>query len=122
MENEMSADYEKVAEITHKLKARLDGKERVHITSPLGTDLTLSIAGREIAVDPGIIRTPGFNNLPSGECYVAPIETTCNGILVVDKSFPGILIKDPITLIFDKGRVVDIRGGKEAERLKRQIE
>jgi leucyl aminopeptidase (aminopeptidase T) len=121
MQNELSANYEEVAEITYKLRDRLQGKDHVQITSSLGTDLKLSIAGRQIAVDPGIIRTPGFNNLPSGECYVAPIETSASGILVIDKSFPGILIKDPITLIFDKGRAVDIKGGKEADRLMRQI-
>ena len=117
LENELSADYEAIAALTHRLAERLQGRSDVHITTPLGTDLRFSIAGRQVAVDPGVARQPGYYNLPSGECYVAPIEASANGILVVDKSFPGILIKTPIKLTFKDGRVVDIAGGEEAARL-----
>jgi aminopeptidase len=120
--HELMADYDEIAAITQKLYDRLQGHQHVQIRSALGTDLELSIGGRQVAVDPGVIRRPGFNNLPAGECYVAPVETSANGVLVIDKSFPGILIKDPITLIFENGRVTDIQGGKEATMLKKQIE
>jgi leucyl aminopeptidase (aminopeptidase T) len=120
-ENELSADYEQIAAVTHQLHSFLQGKSDIHITSPLGTDLSFSIAGRQVAIDPGIIRKPGFYNLPSGECYVAPLEDSANGLLVVDKSFPGILIEEPIHLTFREGRVVDIQGGAEAEHLLRVI-
>ena len=116
-DNELMADYQEVADITHKLYDFLQGRSDVHITSPLGTDLKLSIKGRQVAVDPGVMRTPGFRNLPSGECYVAPIENSANGLLVIDKSFPGILIKEPIHLTFEKGRVVNVAGGAEAKQL-----
>lgn len=122
LENELSADYEAIARITYRLRDRLQGRSEVHIVSPLGTDLRLSIAGRQVAVDPGIIREPGYYNLPSGECYVAPLEDSAEGVLVVDKSFPGILIHEPITLTFESGRVVAIEGGEEARRLLRLIE
>lgn len=120
--HELMADYQEVAAITYKLLDRLKGHSDVHITSPLGTDLRLSIAGRSIAVDPGLLREPGYKNLPSGECYVAPLEDSAEGVLIVDKSFPGIVINDPIRMTFAKGRVVDIAGGREAEELTRQIE
>jgi leucyl aminopeptidase (aminopeptidase T) len=120
-EHELSADYEAVSALTHRLAERLQGCSDVRITTPLGTDLRFSIVGRQVAVDPGVARKPGYYNLPSGECYVAPIETSANGTLVVDKSFPGILIKTPIKLTFKDGRVVDIAGKDEAERLLRLI-
>jgi leucyl aminopeptidase (aminopeptidase T) len=122
IDHELSADYQEIAAITHHLHAFLQGRSDVLLTSPLGTDLNLSIAGRQVAIDPGIIRTPGYNNLPAGECYVAPLEDSANGIQVVDKSFPGILIEKPITFHFERGRVVDIQGGAEAKELIRQIE
>lgn len=121
IENELSADYSEIASITHRLYDFLQGRSKVHITSPLGTDLSFSIKGRKVAVDPGIIRTPGYYNLPAGECYVAPVESSANGMLIVDKSFPGILIKEPVALTFKKGRVVDIQGGQEARELERII-
>lgn len=116
-QNELSADYEDIAARTYRLRDFLQPRSDVHITSPLGTDLTMNIDDRLVAVDPGVIREPGFYNLPSGECYVAPLEDSANGTLVVDKSFPGILIEKPITLIFEQGRVVDVQGGKEAAQL-----
>ena len=121
-EHELSADYKRIAEITYALHDFLQDRSNVHITSPLGTDLSFSIAGRQVAVDPGILREPGYYNLPSGECYVAPLEDSANGTLMVDKSFPGILIDEPITLIFEAGRVTDIQGGSEADQLLAQIE
>lgn len=117
LKHELMADYNEIAKITHKLYEKLQGKSNVHITSPLGTDLTLSIAGRTVATDPGIMREPGFHNLPSGECYVSPIETSANGLLIVDKSFPEIVIKEPIRITFENGRAVKIEGGKEAKQL-----
>jgi leucyl aminopeptidase (aminopeptidase T) len=121
MDHELSADYEQIAAITYGLYDFLRGKSMVHITSPLGTDLSLRITGRQIAVDPGVIRQPGYYNLPSGECYVAPLEDSAEGVLVVDKSFPGIVIRESIRMIFEKGRVVRIEGGAEAEQLRRII-
>ncbi len=121
LKHELMADYNEIAAITWKLHDALQGRSDVQITSPLGTDLKLSIKDRIIATDPGVMREPGFHNLPSGECYMAPIETSANGLLVIDKSFPGIVIKEPIRLTFKRGRVVDIQGGKEARQLEAQI-
>jgi leucyl aminopeptidase (aminopeptidase T) len=122
LRHELMADYNKIAEVTYKLKELLTGRNQIHITSPDGTDLSLSILGRSIAIDPGIIREPGYYNLPAGECYVAPIENSANGILVIDKSFPGILVKQPIRLTFQEGRVLQIEGGKEAQQLEKLIQ
>ncbi|NDJ52375.1 MAG: aminopeptidase [Chloroflexi bacterium] len=120
--NELTADYVTISANTYRLLEHLQHRDQVHITSPLGTDLRMSISGRRIAVDPGIFRSPGYYNLPSGECYVAPIEDSAEGTLVIDKSFPGILIEEPISLIFKKGRIVEISGGTEAAQLRQVIE
>jgi leucyl aminopeptidase (aminopeptidase T) len=119
--NEMSADYTEVAALTLKLRDALAGRSDVHITSPLGTDIRFSIAGRPIAIDPGVVRAPGFYNLPAGECYVAPLEDSANGMLVVDKSLPGLVIDEPVRLTFENGRVVAIDGGEEARWLTQAI-
>ena len=122
IDNELNADYKEISAITYRLRDVLQGKSQVHISSPLGTDLSFSIEGRQVAIDPGLIREPGYYNLPAGECYVAPLEDSANGVLVVDKSFPGILIAQPIQLTFKNGRVVDIQGGREAAQLLTIIE
>jgi len=123
LENELSADYQAIAAITRRLKEHLQGKDAVRITTALGTDLICSIAGREVKEDNGLIHRPGqFGNLPAGECFVAPLEDSAEGILVVDKSFPELVVKQPVRMIFEKGRVVAIEGGEEAQELLRRIE
>ena len=123
LENELSADYRAIAAITRRLKERLQGKDQVRITTALGTDLTLSIAGRDVKEDNGLIHEPGqFGNLPAGECFVSPLEDSAQGVLVVDKSFPDLVLAVPVSMVFDKGRVVTIEGGAEAEELTRRIE
>jgi leucyl aminopeptidase (aminopeptidase T) len=123
LENELSADYQDIATITRRLKQRLQGKNRIHITTPLGTDLSFSIAGREIKEDSGFIHQPAqFGNLPAGECFVAPLEDSAQGVLLVDKSFPELVVKQPVRMTFEKGRVVAIEGGAEAEELLRRIQ
>jgi leucyl aminopeptidase (aminopeptidase T) len=123
LENELSADYQEIAAITQRLKDHLQDKDKVHITTPLGTDLTCSIAGRDIKADTGLIHQPGqFGNLPAGECFVAPLENSAEGVLVVDKSFPELVVKQPVRMVFEKGRVVAIEGGAEAQELLHRIE
>jgi leucyl aminopeptidase (aminopeptidase T) len=123
LENELSADYQTIATITRRLKERLQGKEQVHLTTPLGTDLTCSIAGRDVKEDTGLIHHPGqFGNLPAGECFIAPLEDSAEGVLIVDKSFPELVVNQPVRMIFEKGRVVAIEGGAEAKEILRRIE
>ena len=120
--NELSADYHEVATVTQRLKERLQGASQVRITTALGTDLSCSIAGRDIKQDNGLIHQPGmFGNLPAGECFVAPLEDSAEGVVVVDKSFPELLLSEPVYMRFRAGRVVAIEGGAEAQEIERRI-
>lgn len=103
LDQEMSADYEKIAAFTLSLAERLRGSSTAHITTGLGTDLHLSLAAREWRTDTGILRGRGvFGNLPAGEIYTAPLEDSADGVLVVDKSFPGLLLTEPVRLVLKK--------------------
>ena len=123
LENELSADYNEIGAVTNRLADVMKDAKDVHITTALGTDLRMSIEGRRVIPDSGLFHEPGkVGNLPAGECYVAPLEDSANGTLVVDKSFPDIIIKEPIYLTFKVGRVTDISGGNEARQLEAIIE
>ena len=117
LEHELSADYEQIAARSHALADWLKGCSRVRVTSALGTDLTFSVEGRAWGWDTGIFRKPGFGNLPSGEVFIAPLEDSAQGTLVLDKSLPGLVIKEPVRLSFEGGRVVHLEGGDEAQFL-----
>jgi leucyl aminopeptidase (aminopeptidase T) len=107
LEHELSADYEQISALTHSLADRLQGSSSVHVTTPLGTDLRLSVAGRDWRTDTGILRGHGvYGNLPAGEVFVAPVEDSAEGVLMVDKSLPGLKLSEPVRLVFEEGRVV----------------
>jgi leucyl aminopeptidase (aminopeptidase T) len=122
LDRELSADYEQIAALTLSLADQLRGSSNVHITTPLGTDLRLSLAGREWKTDTGMLRGQGaYGNLPAGEIYIAPIEDSAEGVLVIDKSLPGLLLPEPVQLTFEKGRITRIEGGVGAEYLQSAI-
>ncbi len=115
-------DYKKMEEKINKFCEILTQGKHVHITTPLGTDLTFSIEGRAGEPDTGIYKNPGeFGNLPAGEAYIAPVEGTGEGILVVDGAMIGV-VEEPIKIRFEKGYAVEITGGKQAEELNKLVE
>ncbi|MEM1524837.1 MAG: aminopeptidase [Nitrososphaerales archaeon] len=120
----MLADYKKVKEDTEKVASILSKGKRVRVISKLGTDVEFSIEGRESFVLAGFYNPKtGFAVLPDGEAPIAPVEGTANGVIVFDTSMDGIgLLKEPIRLTVNNGKVVKIEGGHEAERLKEIIE
>jgi hypothetical protein len=74
--------------------------------------LTTDIGGWErlpVASD-GVISNGVWGNVPSGETYIAPIEGSAEGSIVINGSIPGLLIrqKEEIIIHFHKGRVVSI--------------
>lgn len=94
----------------------LKGAKEVRISSPNGTDLTMSLVGREIHIDNGIIHKSGdIGNLPAGEVYAAPLERTTKGTLVIDGSMAGIgLLSEPLRMKVESGYVKEIEGKDSA--------
>ncbi len=83
----MLADYGKVSRLTMKVAALMDRASDVEVTAPAGTELKFSVAGRKTHPDTGIYHEPGdFGNLPAGEAFIAPVEGTAEGKVVVDGS------------------------------------
>ena len=105
----------------------LEGKERVRVTSPAGTDITVSIAGRPaLQVTP--IRERGMMMGPTplwAEVAFAAVEDQSEGIVIVDGVMLGIglpgQVKSPITWHMKGGRCIKIEGDVEADRLREVI-
>jgi leucyl aminopeptidase (aminopeptidase T) len=112
VERTLSGSYEQIHILGDSFKKLLDAGKQVHLSSPAGTDLTFSIEGRMAANDDGIIRTAGsFGNLPAGEAYVAPIEGSANGMLVIDASMAGIgRLEGPLHIRIRDGQAVETEG------------
>ncbi|MGM0471632.1 MAG: aminopeptidase [Bacillota bacterium] len=119
----LTADYEVIGQRSQQVAAVLDQGQEAHLTTKLGTDLKMSLARRAGQPDTGIYHEAGiFGNLPAGEAYIAPVEGSAEGKLVIDGVMSGIgILSEPITLLIEEGYVVEIKGGQEAAELEELI-
>lgn len=104
----MPINYAMLKRTSAALAARLTSAVSAHITTPAGTDIVLSLRGREGRSDDGDLTQKGaFGNLPAGEGYIAPIETVGDGIIVVDGSLAGYgRLPAPLRIVVEQGRVI----------------
>ncbi|MFB5268744.1 aminopeptidase [Paenibacillus enshidis] len=111
LEGAISADYNQVKALTEKVTAMLTPAEAVRIEKG-GYTLTFSIAGREGVPSTGMYLNPGESgNLPSGEAYIAPLEGTAEGQILIDGSMAGIgKLSSPLLLTIEQGRIVKADG------------
>ncbi|GAX91748.1 aminopeptidase [Effusibacillus lacus] len=111
LEGAISADYSKVKEMTEQVSQILTKGALVRIEKG-GYALSFSIEGRKGIPSTGVYLSPGESgNLPSGEAYIAPIEGTATGQILIDGSIAGIgKLNSPVLLTIDNGRIVNAEG------------
>lgn len=108
----MSVDYGLLHSDGARLAAALTAAESCRVTSAAGTDVTVSITGRDATADDGNLQEPGaFGNLPAGEAYIAPLETVGDGMIVFDGGLADYgLLRAPLRVRLEAGRAVDAEG------------
>ena len=110
LEGAMRVDYKKMLKRTRGIAATVNKSERIEIQTPNGTSIAFSKKNREAKADTGIITEPGtFSNLPAGEVFLAPLEGTANGKLVLEWA-PTRKLKSAVTLHIEKGLVTNVEG------------
>lgn len=112
-------DYDYLETRGRSLAAQLTEAELCRITAPGGTDVEISLRGREGRSDDGDLRAAGaFGNMPAGEAYIAPFEQEGRGTIVFDGSLASWgLLEEPLSVSFAGGRAVSTEGGGAAEWL-----
>jgi leucyl aminopeptidase (aminopeptidase T) len=120
----MAIDYTEVKKLVDRMADAIEASKSLKIASPNGTDIQMSIAGRKIFRDTGIVtERSGFGNLPAGEVCLAPIEGTASGKVVFDGSMAGVgVLESPIEIVVKDGFAVSVEGGEEAEKLRRMLD
>jgi 2,5-dihydroxypyridine 5,6-dioxygenase len=117
----LEADFWSLKPLCEQIAEYFDRGTNVRVTTPAGTDVQLSIAGR-----PGIAKTcivgPGeFSPVPDVEATVSPVEGSAEGLIVADASIPylGIgVLSAPIRFQVQAGRIVSLEGDQMADRLR----
>jgi aminopeptidase len=95
---------------------RLKGARELRLEST-GTDLTLSVKGREW------VNSDGRRNMPSGEVFTGPHEASANGSVRFDvPSSPAGVDVAGVELQFEDGLVVGARAERGEEYLQRSLQ
>jgi leucyl aminopeptidase (aminopeptidase T) len=122
----LRVDFMAQKPLVEDVARRLTQSKHARVTSASGTDLILTLGSREAHASSNICHTSGtLGSPPDIEAYVAPIEDTAEGVVVIDGSIcleDFGLIREPIKLIVVKGRVVDIEGDEEATKFKNKLD
>jgi leucyl aminopeptidase (aminopeptidase T) len=124
--NAVKVDYGKLRKTGLSIASELDGKGCIHVFDPNGTDLVFSIKGRYVGLESGTLEdcfSTGREcevEVPAGEVYVAPVESSANGIIVVDQ-LRDYGIKG-LRLSFKNGKIVSFKAEKGTDAFKKILE
>lgn len=111
-------DYEMLENVCEALRPVLLLGDRVHITTYTRSgeahhlEMDLGIWKQYPTVSTGIVRPNSFDNVPSGETFVAPIKGTANGSVVINGSVTGYVFdtckEDEVVIGFSDGEIASI--------------
>ncbi len=116
----MTADYNRVAELTELVNERVEHARRIRVTNPDGTDLVVSLDPDHLRWQPcpGLYRQAGqWGNLPEGETFTSPVgaEGTLTANVLGDYfSAKYGLLDDPVTFAIEGARVREVRHSSAA--------
>ncbi len=112
----MTGDLEEIRRRGWAVVTALNRGSQARITCRHGSDLRIGLEGRLGTVDAGELGNKGaFGNLPCGEGFIAPLEGTTEGTLVVDGSIAEVgLLETPVSLTVREGHLVEATGGDGA--------
>lgn len=107
----IAADYNEVEELTEYYASLLDEGKDVRIIKE-NFELTFSIENRKGIRSTGVFKNKGDSgNVPSGEAYIAPLEESANGKVLIDGAISNIgVLEEPILLTIENGKLVDASG------------
>tara|TARA_B100000945_G_scaffold318382_1_gene323108 strand:- start:3060 stop:4025 length:966 start_codon:yes stop_codon:yes gene_type:complete len=120
----INANYNEISIACHKVANLMKDAKLIQLLSPAGTNLTMSIENRNPHILDGIVKGPGtFAAMPDGETAISPVETTTEGLLVIEHSMDGVgLLDAPIYLTITQGKVLSIEGKQSAQKLQNLID
>jgi leucyl aminopeptidase (aminopeptidase T) len=114
----MTADMEGLRRKGGAIANALTAATEARLTCPNGSDLTLGLEGRMGICDAGELTEPGaFGNLPCGEGFIAPVEGTSEGRLVVDGTIAAVGLGDEPAELLVEGGHLRSASGERGERL-----
>lgn len=114
-------DYPTMLELGEKLVELTAGVADYRVTTALGTDIRCDNRGADVYQSGRLADEPGAAVMLGGQVVWLPREESVEGTIVVDGMLwppdnVGI-VREPVTLVVEAGRVTSIEGGAEARTL-----
>jgi leucyl aminopeptidase (aminopeptidase T) len=111
MKRILVADSTTMRENSRRLATLLTNGDTLMIASTQGTILSFSIRNRVAIPDTDMLNRPGdFGNLPAGEAFIAPVEGTTKGVLIVDGAIADIELDAPVEITIEEGIAATLNG------------
>lgn len=125
IEGGIQADFQAVAPICKAMAKALENGNHIRLRTSHGTDLVFSGKGRRGNALYCIVEPGEFAPVPTVEANVSPLEGTANGVIVANASIPYIgigILEEPVIVEVADGKITSIKGGTQAEMLKKDLE
>lgn len=120
----IEADFDSIKPVCKGVARKLEDGKSLHLTTPGGTDLKMDITGRRGNALYCLVEPGEFSTVPTVEANTSPQEGSAEGVIICDASIPylGIgVIEEPVIVTVEKGFIVDIKGGRQAQILKEDL-
>lgn len=124
----VDVDYDVLAAEGAFVADKLENGNEVRITTVSGTELSFLLGHRPILVDDGVISARDVEegnaavHLPAGRVLAAPLETSAEGRIVIDRAWQDGRSFQGVVLQLEDGRVRVEGEGKAADELRRRLE
>lgn len=117
-------DYKLMKKRHKKLYPIIKNSQSIIITSPAGTNITLTVHDTQSGPKELFIKKKGdYNNIPIGEVDSGIVRSKTNGTIVYDGSIAGVgKITTPIKLEVKKGKATIVSKNKDSTKLKKLLE
>ncbi len=115
---------ELLAGFLHRVADMTGSAKTMKITTPAGCNLVFEMEPKhKLSCDDGRAQVPGMHMLAGQICFIPKLDSI-NGTLVFDGSLmpPCGLLKEPVVMKVERGRITDIDGGSQAAEFKAWLE
>ena len=110
IEGGMTADFDALQNHIASMARILRKHRNVKIMNDDGDAMEFVISGRWNLEDNGICNRPGqVTNLPAGKIFAEVKPESVNGVLKINGTWDSISITEPISIIVDEGKIVDVQ-------------
>jgi len=120
----LNVNYKKVKEFTENFSKKFEKVKKIFVKTKKGTSIEFSVENRSFILDTGIYNKPKlFGNIPAGEIFIAPVEGSANGKIIVDGSIASIgKIKEVVEIKFNNGIGEIISKNRTSKKLKKILD